>query len=138
MQFRIDKPPDMKSVRNMRNKHLEFCEELGLGEEIAWDLVSIADEVYSNVLEHSDATWVEWAMEVDKNKKSVKLVFRDNGSAFNVTTETAHRVGGSPLLEESHRGMGLAYIKKMSETLTYRRTNDNINELTIVPSFKNN
>jgi anti-sigma regulatory factor (Ser/Thr protein kinase) len=137
-QYRLEKPVDFRQVRRMRDQHLAFCVNTGMAEECAWDLVAIADEIYSNILEHSDASWLEWSMEYNAETKKVNLIFRDNGRAFDAAHE---KDGARPFPgydERSHRGIGLALVKELADQLTYRRTVDQVNELTVVHSFSNN
>ena len=132
LSFRAKKPVEPVYLRQMRQKHMETCSELGLQEEVCWDLVSITDEICSNIAEHSDARWLEWEMNIDQVAHVASLVFRDDGCAFNPKAIMLSTDRADPIdYIEAGRHVGLALVGKLAQKIEYRRREGDINELII-------
>lgn len=132
LSFRAKKPVEDVFLRQMRNTHLSTCEELGLPDETSWDLVSITDEICSNIAEHSDASWLEWEMKVDSSKARFELIFRDDGSPFNPKAVMLSTDRADPIdYIEDDRHIGLALVGKLAGEIEYRRRDGDVNELII-------
>jgi anti-sigma regulatory factor (Ser/Thr protein kinase) len=131
--FRVEKPVAQPELKGIRNQHLKFCEKLGLDERTVWNLVSIADEITSNFIEHSDATWLDWQMEL-KGKDQARFVFRDNGRPFDAAGSSDDPGLKSSVDED--RGLGLKLIRRLSKEMSYQRIGEGINEIVLVHKFK--
>jgi anti-sigma regulatory factor (Ser/Thr protein kinase) len=112
---RLEAPFHALEIRVAREDLLDQCLRVGLDEALAWDLAAIADELTSNVLEHSHATWMEWAVTWDIEEGLYFLRFQDNGSRFDPSTHPLAAVG-----DGSHGGMGLAMTRRLARGLRYR------------------
>ena len=136
LSFHAKKPVARQSLQQMRHQHLATCKQLGFSDETAWDLVSMADEICSNIAEHSDAAWLEWEMEHDIQRGEIRLIFRDNGSAFNPKAVMMSVDRADPIdYIEADRHIGLALVGKLAKAIQYTRLNDNTNELVLSKSL---
>ncbi len=89
----------------------------------------ILDEICSNIVKHSSASVFEVVIEVDEAASAVKLVFTDDGEAYNPLSHTDPNTS-LPADKRPIGGLGLLMVKKMSSSLAYRRENDR-NVLTV-------
>ena len=112
---RLEAPFHALEIRVAREALLDQCLRVGLDEALAWDLAAIADELTSNVLEHSHATWMEWAVTWDIEEGLYFLRFQDNGSRFDPSSYPLPMAG-----DGSHGGMGLAMTRRLARGLRYR------------------
>ena len=90
----------------------------------------ITDEVVSNIVRCSHAK--EFSISLDRlDDGSIKMVFDDDGIAFDPTTEVATPDVTASLEDRQIGGLGMFMVKKMSKSVAYRRADDR-NVLTVV------
>jgi anti-sigma regulatory factor (Ser/Thr protein kinase) len=111
-----------------------FCKEQGADENLSWDLVCAADEIIANVIEHSQASWVEWNMDIEPASGKARLEFRDNGAEFDVSkaAREAEKAAG----DGTQRHLGLLLVKSVADGLDYRRQDGRVNVLELAASPK--
>ena len=83
----------------------------------------ILDEICSNIVKHSGATGFEIGVEHAESPAGVKLVFVDDGVAYN---PLAHADPDTTLSAEERPigGLGILLVKKMSDSVAYDRVSD--------------
>lgn len=89
------------------------------------------DEVYSNVVNYSNATWSTVHCRVEDS--TVTLLVRDNGIPFNPSQMNDPDVTGEAEDREIG-GLGIFMVKKLMDTMEYRCENG-INELKLTLKF---
>ena len=124
----LRQPFDPAELRQAREDQVRAAKAAGLSELLAWDLAAVADELVSNILEHSQATWLEWSLSIEGFERA-RLVLRDNGPAFDAarSSESAEEMAG----DGTQRHMGLLMVKRVVESMEYNRLPDGSNELTL-------
>ena len=89
----------------------------------------IMDEVVSNIVRCSGAS--DFSIVFDRVPEGIKMVFTDNGTPFDPTTEVAPPDISTPAAERDIGGLGIFMVKKMSKSVAYNRESDK-NVLTVV------
>lgn len=82
----------------------------------------ILDEICSNIVKHSGASGFEVDIELLENPVGVKLTFMDDGVAY----DPLGHIDPDTTLSAEERpigGLGILMVKKMSDSLAYRRAN---------------
>lgn len=131
-KFRIDLPTEAVQWHKLRKECLQACVSMGLTAPLCWDLVAAADEIATNVMEHSGAHWVEWDMRVDRHAGHVTLSFRDDGASYDAleAMDDAESAAG----DGTKKHLGFLLVKQVAKALSYRRLKSGENELTLVAS----
>ena len=125
MRFGTDFRPE--NVDRLREKVGECLERGGIPNPKAFLLLNMMDELICNILEHGHASWVE--LEMHPQAKEVRLIFRDDGKAFDPAQSLT-----DPHLEEAvdkdeGRNMGLYVVGHIARSWDYRRLHGKVNEL---------
>lgn len=89
----------------------------------------IMDEIVSNIVRCSGATG--FSVDLEREPESIKMVFSDDGKAFDPIKEVADPTLSSSIEERGIGGLGIFMVKKMSKTVDYVRR-DGRNVLTVV------
>lgn len=128
-QTRLHRPFEASKFREAREELLKSCLKQGMPEESAWDLSAAADELLCNVLEHSDAQWLDLGVCQNATDGMLRLRLLDNGQRFDVAlaSEKAPELAG----DGNNRHLGLVMIKGVSRELSYRFTPEGGNELVL-------
>ena len=87
------------------------------------------DEVVSNIVRCSRAT--DFKIGLDRTDDGLKVVFTDDGVAFDPTREIAEPDVNAPLAERKIGGLGMFMVKKLAKSVNYERR-DGRNVLTVV------
>ncbi len=125
-QRRLEAPFHALEIRTAREAQLDECLRLGVDEALAWDLAAIVDELASNVLRHSQATWLEWSVTRNVEEGLLTLRFLDNGDRFDPAGQ-ALPPGGNGF----NGKMGLARTGRLARSLRYRREQGQLNSLEV-------
>ena len=128
-QVRLHRPFDIRKFREAREDIVESCLRQGIAEVNAWDLSAAADELLCNVLEHSEAQWLDLGVCQNAATGMLRLRLLDDGQRFDVAlaTESAADAAG----DGNNRHMGLVMIKGVSRDLSYRQRPEGGNELVL-------
>lgn len=90
-------------------------------------VLAVAEELCTNILEHSGASWLE--LEADAGAVGVRVALRDDGRAFNVA-EALERLDGPGLLARTElRHLGLFMLQQLARELRYIRLDGTVNQL---------
>lgn len=84
----------------------------------------IMDEIVSNIVRCSGATAFTVRCEHIYPNGVVAMTFKDDGVAFDPTTEIAEPDVTANLEARGIGGLGMFMVKKMSKSVAYRREND--------------
>ena len=83
----------------------------------------IFDEIVSNIVKHSNASSFEIAVEFTLDPRGVKLVFEDDGVAYDPLAHVDPDVTLA-LEDRPIGGLGLLMVKKMADSVSYERRRD--------------
>lgn len=110
-QLRLEVDPDFEALADLRQAIRGFLEDIGVGAEVADDLLLVATELCTNAIEAS-AELVPVEVEVRFDGRSLRL------SVSNVGDGPAHEVPELPHGSLQHRGRGLAIVQSLVDTLS--------------------
>lgn len=123
---RMEAPFHALEIRAAREAQLDECLRVGVDEALAWDLAAIVDELASNVLRHSQATWMEWSLTRNAEEGLLVLRLKDNGTSFDPAGQPLPPVG-----DGFNGKMGLAMTRRLARSLRYRREGGQFNSLEV-------
>ena len=89
----------------------------------------VMDEIVSNIVRCSRANG--FTIQLDLIPEGLKMVFIDDGVAFDPTKDVAAPDVGAAMEDRGIGGLGIFMVKKMSKSIAYERRGDK-NILTIV------
>lgn len=89
----------------------------------------VMDEIVSNIVRCSGAS--AFTIRLDRASEGLEMVFIDDGTAFDPTTDAATPDVTAAAEDRSIGGLGIFMVKKMSKSVTYARQ-DGKNVLTVV------
>ena len=89
----------------------------------------VMDEIVSNIVRCSGAK--AFAVQLDEAPEGLKMVFIDDGAAFDPTTDAATPDITAAAEDRGIGGLGIFMVKKMSKSVSYARQ-DGKNVLTVV------
>lgn len=100
----------------------QFCRRHNLGEDVAFDLNLVLEELLVNSLRHGGCDGLTGAVEVHFCMRSdgVALEYADRGAPFDPTSAPAPDVT-APLAERPVGGMGLHLIRQIMRDFEYYR-----------------
>jgi anti-sigma regulatory factor (Ser/Thr protein kinase) len=118
-QARLNRPFSAESFRAAREELVESCARQGIAAVHAWDLSAAADELLCNVLEHSDAQWLDLGVCQNAVDSMLRLRLLDNGQRFDV----ALAADKSPELagDGNNRHLGLVMVSTRRRDVKHRR-----------------
>lgn len=100
---------------------------LSLDKSIANKIMLVADEMYSNIINHSGATYAK--VSLCRTDKGAILTFTDNGEAYNPLVTENPDISLSAEERESG-GLGIYIVKKTASSIDYS-SKDGFNILTV-------
>lgn len=89
----------------------------------------VMDEIVSNIVRCSGASG--FTVGIDAGEDGLRMVFSDDGKAFDPTTEVATPDITASAEDRSIGGLGIFMVKKMAKSVAYARQ-DGKNVLTVV------
>lgn len=102
--------------------------DLTLDKSIANKIKLVTDEIYSNIINYSGATWAK--VSICKTDKAIFLTFKDNGKAYNpLATENPDTFLSAEDREAG--GLGIYIVKKTASRINYSNK-DGLNILRII------
>jgi hypothetical protein len=125
MRFGVDFRPE--NIDRLRTKVGECLTRGEIKGPTAFLLLNMADELICNIMEHSEANWVE--LEMHPEDGQVRLIFRDNGAAFDPGVNMRDPRLREAVAKEDGRSVGLYMVSRAAKTWDYRRLGDAVNEL---------
>jgi anti-sigma regulatory factor (Ser/Thr protein kinase) len=112
-------------VLHMRESLAMQMQEAGVLRDSGYALVNVLDEFCCNMMEHSDASWIE--IMVDPRPTGITAMLRDDGQPFDPTLA----IGSMDPEQPAHvtdRRLGLYMIGLLAKDLKYSRLG-NVNQL---------
>ena len=126
MKLRLAQPISQGALDQAQREFREQCRVLGMDDMMAGLLTLAFNEVGTNVMEHSQSTWFEAAMDLEDGR--AVLTFRDDGEAF----DSVEAMGLFDVpVPEIDRHMGLYMLGRMPFEKCYRRLDGGTNELVL-------
>jgi anti-sigma regulatory factor (Ser/Thr protein kinase) len=118
---------DAATVDQIRQSVNLSLAQAGIFDPFAYSLVTVADEICCNVLEHGGAAWVE--VDVQPGPELVRIVVKDDGREFDpmAGAEAAKNLDDRTAVV---RKLGLYMVGQLSHYCHYRRVDGLQNELT--------
>lgn len=113
-----------------------IAEELELAEKTTKQLLIAADEIFSNIASYGyprEGGTAEVTVEFNFTQRFLSMTFLDAGVAYN-PLEVAEPDVSKPLAERQIGGLGIFIVKKLMDSVEYRREN-NLNILTMTKSI---
>lgn len=118
---------EMGEVRLVRAFVLSISDEAGLSERQAQNLRLVVEEAVANIVNYSGATLME--LRAWQEDGSLYVSFTDDGIPFDPTQHPEPDLT-LPIEKRVIGGLGIHYIRKMSDGMAYRRQ-DGRNILTV-------
>jgi len=119
----------------------QFLEQLGkewsLDPGVVFELNLVLEEHISNLVfyAYSDQTEHEISVDIEKHEMQLKIVISDDGREFNFLELPETTEINKPLEERKIGGLGIHFIKKLSDHLEYE-SDGKTNRLMIVKKIK--
>ncbi len=114
--------PDRNSIVTVENYFKTFNSENGITQSLSAKIMVIVDELYSNIVNYSGATWAKVKSHLDGDR--VIITLEDNGIAYDPLKKKDPDIT-LPIEERAIGGLGIFMVKQMSEDLKYSRINGN-------------
>lgn len=120
--------PDTESIARVQAYVTEQMEQAGIPSGLITKMNIGLDELYSNIVHYSGASWAEVVCRTEEDRLAV--ILRDNGVPFDPLSLAAPDV--SLGAEDRHvGGLGIFMTRKLMDDVTYRHT-DGFNESTMM------
>lgn len=108
-----------------------WCEENSISMKLSTKFSICVDEIASNVVFYSGATYLKICCELEENMISISFI--DNGKEFNPLEDAKEPDITAKLEDREIGGLGIFMVKKFMDSITYeRKNNENILKLGIV------
>ncbi len=128
----------MKKTYTARLKNLDaiaediesFCATNGATDSQTFAINLAIDEIFTNIVSYgygeSDDNFVEIECQkiLSNNKNAIKITVSDSARAFNPLEEVANPDTKSELGDREVGGLGVFFLKKCMDEVSYNRTND--------------
>ena len=124
----IEVLPDGNSMNTVYNFIDNRIKEHLLDKSISNKIKLVTDEMYSNIINYSGATYAK--VSLCKSDREVVLTFTDNGKAYNPLIAKSPDTSLSAD-ERGEGGMGIYIVKKTASRIDYSNK-DGLNILTII------
>ncbi len=114
-------------VRYIRALVSEMVEDMGVDQDTAYDVETIIEEALGNAIEHAYPGGygpVRVILERDEKGDEIAITVRDWGAPMDVRVEELSPDVERWLREGRERGMGLAFIKALSDKMEIRNLPD--------------
>ena len=122
-----------ENVDRMRVKLGQCLEHQGVTGTAGHMIMSMADELICNIMEHSHANWVEVELQLRPESGQVVLLLRDDGVPFDPGEINKQALPKEGLKHGGDRHLGLYLVSRIATSWKYSRTNDGtVNELELV------
>ena len=124
---------EMSEVGRLRTFFFSVCREHGIDEETAKNLNLALEEWVANVINYAYPKGMRGHVEVTADvseHKLLTLVVKDHGEAFDPTQYSEVDVDAE-LDDRQIGGLGIYLVRSIMDTLSYERTADGYNRLTL-------
>lgn len=136
---RIIMKNEMTEVGRLRGFFFSVCREYGIDGEVAKTLNLAVEEWVANVINYAYPKGMRGHVEVtaDVRDNVLTLVIKDHGVAFD-PTKHAEVDTDAELDERSVGGLGIHLVRSIMDTMSYERTVDGYNVVTLTKQINNN
>jgi len=125
-------PSDREGVNRALDRFLDFLSRISAPQVDAYELRIVFYEVVTNIQNHAHVEKTELiTFTATTTPKQVVMNFTDCGVEFDVTTFSYDLDFVGAAKERRKRGLGIAMINRLSDCISYTRTEDGVNVLTI-------
>jgi anti-sigma regulatory factor (Ser/Thr protein kinase) len=127
---------DLAQLATIRHFIMVSCRDLGLDEQVTWDLELAVDEACTNVIEHAyEGQAGEIMVSVETLGDAVKVIIHDRGLPFDpqavpVPDPTA------PLEERQPGGLGLFLMRQVMDSVEFKFEGEAGNTLVMIKKFR--
>jgi len=130
-------PCDVAEVPRLAAFIDQICETAGVDMGTAMELNLAAEEAVVNVMNYAYAPGTEGTVEViaKASDDGIILVIEDSGTPFDPTA----KADADTTLEAEERpigGLGIHLVRKLMDSISYKRSDDGRNILTITKKWK--
>lgn len=130
-------PCDVAEVPRLAAFIDQICEAAGVDMGTAMELNLAAEEAVVNVMNYAYAPGTEGTVEViaKASDDGIILVIEDSGTPFDPTA----KADADTTLEAEERpigGLGIHLVRKLMDSISYKRSDDGRNILTITKKWK--
>lgn len=116
--------PNRESVAEVVQYFDNFNEENKIPRSMSAKIMVIVDEIYSNIVNYSGATFAKLYCRLEQNRSRICMSFEDNGIAYNPLEKEDPDITLSSE-EREIGGLGIFMVKEMAEDIKYSRINGN-------------
>lgn len=107
----------------------EQLEEAMVGFKVISKVSIAVDELFTNIIDYSKATWAKITCLIEE--EDVKVILQDNGIPYNPLLKEDPDIS-KPLEEREIGGLGIFMARKMADDLKYKYVDDMNNTIIIV------
>lgn len=126
-----------ENVDRLRVKLGLRLEQLGVTGTAVHMVLSMADELICNVLEHGHATWVEVELQMRPESGQMALILRDDGVPFDPGEMGKQALPEESLKHGGDRHLGLYLVSRIATSWKYHRKNDGtVNEMELAVDWR--
>lgn len=132
-------PAERNAFITLKTWLSDIAQELELTEKMTKQLLIAADEIFTNIASYGypqEGGTAEVTVEFNFSQRLLSMTFSDNGIAYNPLESSAPDIS-KPLVERQIGGLGVFIVKKLMDSVEYRREN-NLNILTMTKSITDN
>ncbi len=135
-ELNLNITPNITAIDEAMNNFVRFLMLNKLPEITAFELQTIFYEVATNIRCHSKLVIGELiSFHVELHEHFVILIFRDRGESFDPTSLPPADDITIPARHGRINGYGLTMINRLCDKISYNRTSEELNELTIRKSW---
>jgi serine/threonine-protein kinase RsbW len=100
----------------------QFCAAHRLGDDPAFQLNLVLEELFTNAVEHGGCAGVPHCVEIrlERADRAVRVEFRDRGIPFNPLDAPLPNLD-APLSERAAGGLGVHFVRQLMKQLQYDR-----------------
>jgi anti-sigma regulatory factor (Ser/Thr protein kinase) len=115
---------NLRELERLTEEIGRFCAAHSLGEQVAFDLNLVLEELFVNTVRHGGCEGMDQAARVRLRRgELVEVEFSDRGRPFNPTLTAAPDLD-APLDERSGGGLGIHLVRQIMRDLEYSRVNE--------------
>ncbi len=128
---------EISEISRVCDEVKKFCDENEISHETYHDIILILDEMVTNIINYAypDGREHTFTLFMEKKEERIYIKLSDNGIAFD-PLKKADPDTDSSLEERQIGGLGIFIVKQLSESIEYKRIDDE-NQLNIVISILN-
>lgn len=115
-------PVSKESITTIQEYITSWCDLNEISLPAANKISICSDEIISNIIFYSNATFLE--IEILKESNILSVTFTDNGKPFNPLTDSVEPDINAGVEERQIGGLGIFIVKKMMTDVAYSRTEE--------------